>query len=189
VPILDLKYMAVRHLDDTAIPFILNSWLKSHRWSDKDNPDYYRVAAPKIKTLLKTNRVMVAALAEEPDCFVGWVCGKRAKLHYVYVKSAFRRDGVAKALIEKVCGHYGTYTHKSRNIAFMRCIDEKGYEYVEERQRDTSCLAEKPNTRTWREDASQVEGGIIGADDDHVRTGRGSDRVDEDQGGGAVHPD
>ena len=160
MPTLDLRYQAVRHLDDTAIPFVINSWLKSYRWSDKDNPDYYRNLVPRIKQLIKTNRVMVATLAEEPDCFVGWICGAKGQLHYAYVKSVFRRDGVAKELIDKVCGKYGTYTFKSRNNAFLRHLDERGFEYVEEAKRDQCHLAKESGARVRCNDGDKEPVGI-----------------------------
>ena len=172
MPTLDLQYQAVRHLDDTAIPFILNSWLKSYRWSDKDNADYFRNLSPRIKQLIKTNRVMVATLAGEPDCYVGWVCGTQGVLHYVYVKSVFRRDGIAKALIEKVCGQYGSYTFKSHNNSFLRYLDEKGFEYDEEKQRDKSGLAKNTDTRARPKESDEEQGNTVARPSAYPGTGR-----------------
>lgn len=179
MPTLNLRYQAVRHLDDTAIPFILNSWLKSYRWSDKDNPDYYRNLAPEIKRLIKTNRVMVATLAEEPDCFVGWACGTKGRLHYVYVKSAFRRDGVARELIEKICGQYGTYTFTSRNNAFLRYLDEKGFEYAKEKQRNKANLDKAPSAGNRSEGTNKEPDSFDGRPVTDAGTGRGDSVVGE----------
>lgn len=152
MPTLDLIYHEVRHLDDTAIPFVLNSWLKSYRWSDRDNENYYRETVPEIKKLIRGNRVVVAALAEEPDCFVGWLCGQKGILNYVYVKSTFRRDGIARALIDRVCGPYGVYTSKSRNNSFLRALDEKGFEYDGKEARD-----QKRNSKAQHRGSRGVE--------------------------------
>ena len=131
------------------MPFILNSWLKSNRWTDA-RAEYYTEMSPAIKAIIRENRVMVATITEEPDCFVGWICGKSGELHYVYIKSAFRRDGVAKELIKRVCGDKGVYTFRTRNKAFLRYLEKKGFSNGEQRQRDKSSLRKKPSTETER---------------------------------------
>lgn len=151
MPTLDLSYRDVRHLDDSAIPFILSSWIKSYRWAGKDGQDYYRETVPEIKKLLRYNRVVVATLTEEPDCFIGWICGQNSLLHYVYVKSFFRRDGVAKTLIDKVCGLTGSYTYKSRNNQFLRYLDEKGFEHEDEGKTNQGGISEKHGAKTRRD--------------------------------------
>lgn len=189
MPTLDLSYQTVKHLDDTAIPFVLNSWLKSYRWSDKDNEDYYREIVPKIKELIRTNRVVVATLTEEPDCFVGWICGTKGRLHYCYVKSAFRRDGVAKELINKVCGLYGVYTFKSRNNAFLRYLYCKGFEYEDKRERDTGHRAKVPSVKGGRAKSDNEQSPVGTGNYASTGTGRRVDYVYESAHGGEVHPD
>jgi GNAT superfamily N-acetyltransferase len=56
------------------------------------------------------NAVALATLDGEPDVFLGWACGAAGVLHYVYVKHAFRENGIARDLVEAVAGVPTVYT-------------------------------------------------------------------------------
>lgn len=42
--------------------------------------------------------IKIAALKEDPDCVLGYSVSQESVLHWVYVKQAWRRLGIAKAL-------------------------------------------------------------------------------------------
>lgn len=81
--------------------FILDSWLKSARggWfakgSSKD--DFFRVQESIIETLLKDAKCRVAKV---DDTFLGYVVHDDTCLHYLYVKFAYRRQGIGKKLLD-----------------------------------------------------------------------------------------
>lgn len=54
--------------------------------------------------------VKLAVMPELPDVVFGWSVTEPGIVHYVYVKPAFRRHGVAKALLAHVQGPV-VYTH------------------------------------------------------------------------------
>lgn len=92
--------------------FVIPSWLQSYARSlvakllradgrySTGRDIYWSSQRKRIETLLATagTRVTVATVA---DTGVGWSCEDRSRrvLHYVYVKDAFRRQGIGTALV------------------------------------------------------------------------------------------
>lgn len=61
--------------------------------------------------------IWVAATPEYDDAILGWVVAQHpGVLHYVYVKTAFREHGIAKALLSKIGLDLATvtYTHVTK---------------------------------------------------------------------------
>lgn len=54
--------------------------------------------------------VRLAVMPESPEVVFGWSVTEPGLVHYVYVKPAFRRHGIAKALLDHVKQPF-TYTH------------------------------------------------------------------------------
>lgn len=70
-----------------------------------------------IERLLERAELVVAHWPEDVGAIVGWTLFDRTMriLHYVQVKQAFRRSGVARRLLAPLLdGRPVTYTHKSR---------------------------------------------------------------------------
>ena len=107
--------------EDTA--FIIQSWVKSY-WQgfvsfchEISPPIYNKNQRRVIENILtdckKTS--LVAHVPEEPDVIIGWAViekrlGERL-VHYVYVKEAFRKFGIAERLVGR---EPFTYTHLTR---------------------------------------------------------------------------
>lgn len=96
-------------------PFIISSWISSMRGAFCEERG--RLAPPtqvrmtpvvfargqerRIKRLLDDpqTRVLCAVLADDPDTILGWACARGDSLQYVFVKTLFRRHGIAKKLL------------------------------------------------------------------------------------------
>ncbi len=99
-----LDLITVREMREEDKPFVLSSWLKSHRahcgWASSE--DFFRVHREVAEGLMARGRVLVACQKDDPEAIVGWLCsevGTSLTVHYAYVKRAFRRCGVARTLI------------------------------------------------------------------------------------------
>lgn len=97
----------VRKPTSADTPFIFSGWLESYA-----NSSPLTVNIPKtlffdghralITPLLSNAQVVVACLPDDPGVLLGFACGEPVDglLHYVYVKAAFRRMGVATRLVD-----------------------------------------------------------------------------------------
>lgn len=98
---------AVRPARRTDAHFIASSWLKSYRDSPATaavpSQTFYYWHHRVIEVVLARAAVLVACDPDDPDTIVGWACAEAMPgalvLHYVYVKHAFRRFGIARALV------------------------------------------------------------------------------------------
>jgi GNAT superfamily N-acetyltransferase len=70
--------------------------------------------------------VKLAVLPDEPDVVLGWSVSEPGVVHYVYVKPAFRRHGLAKALLAhfEEPFSYTHWTHPLRDLypRLERCV-------------------------------------------------------------------
>ncbi len=80
---------------------VLNSWFNSARDRQIIRSDIYAMGQNKLMdTLVKSCPPIIATFEAVPDEIVGWVCRDltRPVTHYVYVKHAYRRTGIGRAL-------------------------------------------------------------------------------------------
>lgn len=100
----------LRPPNEGDVGFIFNSWLKSYRdapfVSGIPNTIYYREMHLAIEKVLARANVVIACDPGEPELIFGWGVGEGAKdgtllLHYLYVKHALRKFGIAKSLEEE----------------------------------------------------------------------------------------
>jgi GNAT superfamily N-acetyltransferase len=100
-------------------PFVYRAWLEGY-WphfpggvvmAKGEYMQRYHRVIERILADART-RAMVAHVASEPDLLLGFAVGAADCLHWCYVKHAFRRLGVARALIAATtpdkarCSHY-----------------------------------------------------------------------------------
>jgi ribosomal protein S18 acetylase RimI-like enzyme len=126
--------IAYRTMDEDAFPWVISSWKESYRdyWTNRNwenRREYYDVNRPIIEAHIEELPPLLAVLKEEPDEYMGFVCGSAGHLYYVYVKYAYRRDGIASALIEKVCGDKGRYHWETEKVGFLKALERKGWSY------------------------------------------------------------
>lgn len=85
--------------------YVLSAWLRSY----KDHGDlprrilddvYYESYEPIVKAIIKRSAVTILCLEDDWDVIVGFACVEGDHtVHYVQVKEAWRRMGLARALI------------------------------------------------------------------------------------------
>ena len=114
----------IRTMDRTDHDFVIRTWTRSHASvQTRAAPALYQEEQPKaIEYALSHENILglVATPAEDPLLICGWgVFEKSARVvHYVFTKSAYRRLGIARALVEKA--HPGPdlrfYTHPPARV-------------------------------------------------------------------------
>lgn len=101
-----------RGMVESDRPFVFDGWIRSYqrsRWAGVvPNHLFWDVHRVAIEGLLTRGAVVtVAHLPGEPDALLGFVAhevkpGDEPLIHTVYVKPLWRRQGVARALIDTV---------------------------------------------------------------------------------------
>lgn len=105
-----LAQVSVRFAVETDLNFVRSAWLRSHRahceWAPKG--EYFALHHDVVEGLLVRGTTLLAVNAADEDQILGFVCGESRHetpiLHYVYVKRAFRGNGVAMVLVSALLG-------------------------------------------------------------------------------------
>lgn len=105
-----------REATEEDLPFVYATWLRGLRYGNEafgliEQSVYYKYYHQYIGILLKhpDTRVLVACLPDDEDVILGYsVLGKEGTVHYVHVKDAFRKFGIARGLVPK---NIKIYTH------------------------------------------------------------------------------
>lgn len=116
------------------IQFIYNSWLKSLRTYGKNNINpiyknirkstYFKYQHDKIESIIENCKVLIARSNNDEDQIYGWIAyDLNASVHYVYVKNAYRRMGVATDLLNTTVPDFKKatffYTHRTPLMGFL----------------------------------------------------------------------
>lgn len=95
----------IREAKEADFPFIYSTWLKGLRFGNDvfnliEQHSYFKNYHKVIETILARPNVWisVACLKDDPDTILGYAIREEDTVHYVHVKSAFRRFSIAKAL-------------------------------------------------------------------------------------------
>lgn len=106
-------------------PFVAASWFESYWRNVMHNlvqRETYREGQDRVINEIlrrRTTRVLVAFAPHEVDHILGYaVLEPPGKLHYIYVKSTYRRMGVATGLMPNTLQEY-THTSDKRGLAFL----------------------------------------------------------------------
>ncbi len=114
---------AIRPPELQDLAYIHDSWRSSYEGSGyaKLSPKwFYRLMqAAKVTAMLNRSTVQVVTLPDDRDLIVAWSCIEGDVIHYVYVREAFRRKGIAKWLLGDL-KKYRYYTHRSRALTNIR---------------------------------------------------------------------
>jgi hypothetical protein len=105
----------IRPADSTDQSFVFSSWLKSFR----DAPaveqmregDYYSRQHARITRTFEQARVYVACDPSARADIWGYLVEEDGRVHFVYVKSAFRRFGIASGLWAMCVGLRVPHSH------------------------------------------------------------------------------
>jgi GNAT superfamily N-acetyltransferase len=127
---------AIRYYDklgDEA--FLYATWLKSYRNSVRGcpTPIFNIGCRMRINKLLArpTTNVVVACHPDTPEMVFGYMVCEGNALHYLYVKSQYRKQGIARALLDMFNKDMPIqYTHKANEIWIERKLkNEPKYIY------------------------------------------------------------
>lgn len=117
------------------LPFVLSSWMQSHREEGAnalmDNDAYFAAVKPRLIEILSRSPVLVASNPEDPWQVYGWIAAEPDVLHYVYVKSVYRKFGIGRQLFDAVgrpsqCTHTGWMFPKLKDSWGLRYIGLEG---------------------------------------------------------------
>ncbi len=104
--------LSLRLASGADMRFIHSSWhtafWKTHARKHVLKEVYDAGMDKRIDRLLFRSHVLVAFFPEVPDEVLGWSAIEGDALHYIYVKAAYRRRGIATGLVE---GRAKWYTH------------------------------------------------------------------------------
>lgn len=123
--------VVLRPASAADVPFILNSWLKSHydAWGEPHGipkGHYFAEAHRRACLTLARAQCLVATLANSGDedadgALLGYVVWEPRALHYVYVKHSCRKEGLAARLLDATGlqpgFHYTHHTEAGRALA------------------------------------------------------------------------
>lgn len=101
-----MSKFAVREAIEDDFPFIYSTWLKGLRFGNDvfnliEQESYFKNYHRALEVILTRpdTRIDVACLIDDPATILGYaVLGDSGILHYVHVKQAFRRFGIARRL-------------------------------------------------------------------------------------------
>lgn len=102
----DLVDVRVRPGVPDDLGYVIDTWGRSLRgeYPDARTTDFVDGVKRGIARRLQDARVLVAYPKAEPSLILGWTCVGHAVIHFVYVRQAYRRLGLARRLIEET-GH------------------------------------------------------------------------------------
>lgn len=96
--------------------FIVNSWVRSYEnspFARALGPAYLNLQDTIAKRIIAKEATLVLCLSDDPETIVGWACTGENVVHYVYVKSAWRKRGLAKRLLAPYMGRSDVaFTHE-----------------------------------------------------------------------------
>lgn len=86
------------------LELVLATWLRSNKHSGYgtkriDDKAYYRHQQPLLKAILRRANLSLAVVPDTKDVILGYAVWDTYALHWVYVKKAFRRFGIATRLL------------------------------------------------------------------------------------------
>ena len=114
--------ITIRPLIANDLNFVYDTWLMSYRNTlmpeGGARDKFYRMMRKRVSMLLlRGAKALVAVDPSEPDYIYGFICAEENLLHYVYVKDAYRGNGVSLQLTAEAglggasplfCTHWST---------------------------------------------------------------------------------
>ncbi len=100
----------LRHCAQNDMDFVFDSWMRSFRKAGVNRlipEDYYKAwQSKRIEQVLKSgSKILIACSADNIDSVLGWLCyttyDGEPVVHFTYVKSKYRRSGLAKMMFNK----------------------------------------------------------------------------------------
>jgi GNAT superfamily N-acetyltransferase len=96
---------------------ILKSWLRAYVQSCRSDRNYYTRKHTEIHHYKERGAdFIVATPPDDKDLIIGWGCGEKPVVHFVYVKPPYRGQGVARVIVAallKSPADLIAYTHRT----------------------------------------------------------------------------
>ena len=112
--------LTLRRATPDERPLVAASWFESYRRGGSSPNVQFEVykagQGGLITRLIDRSEVWVATLPAVPDEVCGWVARVGPVVHYVYVKQAYRRLGIARALVNGTGPRPEWHTHETRPV-------------------------------------------------------------------------
>lgn len=112
--VLELRHVAVHPVDPEERAMVFATWIRSYKDVATGAgvcPSTYFLEQDRVISRL-FSLTHIAFRAEAPSVIHGWVCGRPGVLHYAYVRPDIRRCGLARQMVDEVCGGSLDYTHR-----------------------------------------------------------------------------
>lgn len=121
--------LKIRLAKDSDHNFILATWLRSYRELGVTKPVpeseiFFKEHQAKIKQALESGKCLIATTDDE-DQICGFLCYSEKAVHYIFVKTVFRKYGIANRLLDaagdmKEFSHFTKFTpfFKRRNLTY-----------------------------------------------------------------------
>jgi hypothetical protein len=108
-----LNTIQIRDVREEDLPLIYSTWLlglyHGCEWFGRIKKDsFFKNYKSALENRLPHCKIKVAALSEDPDVILGYVCYRENVLDWIFVKKAWRKMGIAKMLMPKnikACTH------------------------------------------------------------------------------------
>lgn len=99
----------IRDAVDSDVPFVIHAWVEEMRDSPSrwgmPNVDYYSWQRAYIRQQLRESKTLIACAPDDPNHLFGYVTFAPPNyVHWLYVKSAYRNIGFARALVHAALG-------------------------------------------------------------------------------------
>lgn len=134
------KPYAFRAYINDDIPFIMSSWGKSfykgRSFKTFLSPsEFTALHRPVTKAFFSrpTSTVILCVSEKDPSLIMGWAAIEKAVrpgiiLHYVYVKEAFKKEGIASQLLAKALPINPVYyTHLTSRASYLMDLNKERY--------------------------------------------------------------
>lgn len=120
----------IRRLQETDMSLVYSTWLRGLYYGNdffkKIDKDAFFDIYPKVITKLVADSTAVAAcLSDDEDVVIGYAVYQGAILHWVYVKEAFRKQGIATSMLPD---SLKVVTHLTKSGDFIRL--KKGLKFI-----------------------------------------------------------
>lgn len=127
------ELISLRTVEPGDMPFVWDSWLRSYRespWAGVIPNNLYREVTQAVITELRARGAIItlAVRRDDPNEILGYVCHERVPggvaVHYVFIKDAVRRQGLASELLShaRLSWPQGTrkfYTFRTRAASYF----------------------------------------------------------------------
>lgn len=115
--------ISTRDFIEADTNFILATWLKGLRYGNSyfksiESKAYFFNYEKLIKSLLETPKtiIKIACLKDDPGVILGYSVSEPGRLHFVFVKKAWRTIGIGKSLVSQDLKVISHITDMGRNI-------------------------------------------------------------------------